>query len=137
MGRKEMMPTKFDQLSSYEQFRVFRFLTKGETANDPGLAAITLEAAEHFRSQSRAKAGIFRWAPIVMAVILVVAVLPDVIKGQVGMVFFLLFIALCAVANLMLNPWIRPKNVAKSAEASRQVISPVGRDRAMGSSFTA
>lgn len=118
-----MTPTQFQQLPSHEQFRVFRLLAKGETASDPELAAVTLETTDHFRSQNRVKAGVFRWAPIVLALLLAVSSLSDAIEGQVGMVFFLLFIAICAVANLMLNPWTRPKNVARSAEASRRVLA--------------
>jgi hypothetical protein len=121
-----MMPTQFQQLSSHEQFRVYRLLTKGETASDPELAAITLETAGHFRSQNRVKARVFRWAPMVLALCLAIGALPDAVDGQVGVVFFLLFILLGVVANLMLNPWTRPKNVAKSMEASRRVVASRG-----------
>lgn len=119
---------KFQQLSSYERFRVFRLLAKGETANDPELAGVMLETADHFRSQSRVKAGVFRWTPIVLALLLAVGVLPAVVDGQVGMAFFLLFIAICTVANVMLNPWTRPRNVARSAEASRRVLASIDQD---------
>jgi len=118
-----MVSTRFQQLSSYEQFRVYRLLTKGETASDPELAAITLEAAGHFRSQNRVKARVFRWVPIVLALCLAVGALPDAVEGQVGVVFFLVFILLSVVANFMLNPWTRPKNVAKSMEASRRAVA--------------
>jgi hypothetical protein len=123
-----MMPTKFQQLSSYERFGVFRLLAKGETANDPELAGVMLETADHFRSQSRVKTGVFRWTPIVLALLLAVGALSAVVDGQVGMAFFLLFIAICAVANIMLNPWTRPRNVARSAEASRRVLASIHQD---------
>jgi hypothetical protein len=39
------VPPRFRELSSFEQFRVCRFLTQGEAPDDPELAAITLDAA--------------------------------------------------------------------------------------------
>jgi len=123
------MPKQFQQLSVYEQCRVYRLLTKGETANDPELAAITLEISGHFRSQNRVKAEVFRWAPMVVALCLAASVLPNAVEGQVGVMLFLVFILLGVVANLMLNPWTRPKNVARSEEASRRLVDTVGRDR--------
>jgi hypothetical protein len=121
-----MMQTQFQQLSTHEQFRVYRLLAKGETVSDPELAAITLETAGHFRSQNRVKARVFRWAPMVLALCLAIGALPGAVEGQVGGVLFLLFILLSVVANLMLNPWTRPKNVVKSMEASRRVVASHG-----------
>ena len=116
------MPPRFRELSSLDQFRVCRFLTRGEAPDDPEVAAITLETAKHYQVQSRVLAGFLRWWPVVLALPLVLLALPDATAGQPGMMAFLLFIALGVAANFMLNPWTRPKNVVKSMEASRQIV---------------
>lgn len=116
------MPPKFRELSSFDQFRVCRFLTRGEAPDDPELAAITLDVAERYQTESRALAALFRWCPMVLALFLVVFVLPGALDGQVEMVIFFLLVALGVVGNLLLNPWPRPKNVARSMEASRRIV---------------
>lgn len=117
------MPSKFRELSSFDQFRVCRFLTRGEAPTDPELAGITLDAAEHYQTRSRAAAALFRWCPMVLALALFVLTLPGALDGQVEMVIFFLFIVLGVVGNIMLNPWTRPKNVARSVEASKRVVA--------------
>lgn len=116
------MPPKFRELSSFDQFRVCRFLTRGEAPDDPELAAITLDAAGSYQTKSRVLAALLRWWPMVLALFLIVFALPGALDGQVEMFIFLLFIALGVVGNIMLNPWTRPKNVARSLEASRRVV---------------
>lgn len=118
------MPPKFRELSSFDQFRVFRFLTRGDAPDDPVLAAITLDAAGRYQTQSRVLAALFRWWPMVLALLLIALTLPRALDGQVEMVIFFLFIVLGVVGNIMLNPWTRPKNVARSLEASRRVVGP-------------
>lgn len=117
------MPPKFRELSSFDQFRVFRFLTRGDAPDDPELAAITLDAAGRYQTQSHVLAALFRWWPMVLALLLIVPTLPGALDGQVMMVIFFLFIVLGVVGNIMLNPWTRPKSVAKSMEASKRIVA--------------
>lgn len=117
------MPPKFRELSSFDQFRVCRFLTRGEAPDDPDLAAITLEVAGRYQTKSRGLAELFRWWPMLLALPLIFYTLPGALDGQVGMVIFFLLIVLGGVGNLMLNPWTRPKNVAKSVEASKRIVA--------------
>lgn len=117
------MPAKYRQLPTLDQFRVQRFLTRGEAPNDPGLAAITLDAAESYQTKSRVLAALFRWVPMVLALLLAIPILPGALDGQIEKMILLLLIVLGVVGNLMLNPWTRPKNVAKSMEASKGVIA--------------
>jgi hypothetical protein len=117
------MPPKFRELSSFDQFRVCRFLTRGETPDDPELAAITLNAGRRYQTRSRVLAVLLGWWPMVLAFFLIVWALPRALDGQVEMVILFLFIVLGVVGNIMLNPWTRPKNVAKSMEASRRVAA--------------
>lgn len=116
------MPPKFRELSSVDQFRVFRFLTRGETSDDPKLAAITLDAGQRYQTKSKILAAFYRWWPIALAVLLIFVTVPDALDGQVGMVIFILFILLGVIGNVLLNPWTRPKNVTKSVETSKRVV---------------
>lgn len=119
------VPPKFRELSSLDQFRVGRFLTRGEAPDDPELAAITLEAAGRYQTQSRVLAALFGWFPMVLALLLMVSTFPAALDGQVEMVIFFLFSVLGVVGNITLNPWTRPKNVAKSMEASRRIAAQI------------
>jgi hypothetical protein len=62
---------------------------------------------------------------MVLALPLLFYTLPGALVGQVGMMILLLLIALGAIGNIMLNPWTRPKNVAKSMEASRRIVAQI------------
>ena len=115
------MPLKFRELSFLDQLRVCRFLTRGEAPNDPHLAAITLEAGERYQTQSQVLAVLFRWWPVVLALSLMLPILRGVIDGQMEMMVLFLLIVLGLVANIILNPWTRPKRVRKSMEASRRI----------------
>lgn len=117
------MPPKFRELSSVDQFRVFRFLTRGDAPDDPMLAAIIVDVAEQYQTQSRIGAAVFRWLPMVLAICLLVPALPGAVDGDAWMMAFVLFVALGVIGNLLLNPWTRPRNVIKSAEASRRVLA--------------
>lgn len=117
------MPPKFRELSSIDQFRVCRFLTRGESPDDPELAAITLDVAKHYQTKSRALAALFRWLPAVLALSLLVSTFSGALDGQAEMVIFFLLAVFGVAGNIMLNPWSRPKNVARSMEASKRIVS--------------
>lgn len=115
------MPPKFRELSTVDQFRVCRFLTRGEAPDDPKLAAITLDAAGRYQTKSRALAALLGWWPMVLALFIFTFALPGALNGEVEMVILCLLVVLGGVGNIMANPWTRPKNVAKSMEASRRI----------------
>ena len=117
------MPPQFRELSSLDQFRVCRFLARGEAPSDPKLAAVTLDAAERYQTRGHFLAALFRWWPMVLALVLVVIAVPGALNGRVEMVILLIFIVLGVMANLTLNPWTRPKNVIRSKEASRRIVA--------------
>lgn len=117
------VPAKFRELSSLDQFRVNRFLTRGEAPDDPELAAITLEVGGRYQTKSRVLAGLLGWFPMVLAFFLIVFALPGTLDGEVEMVILFLFVVLGVVGVIMLNPWTRPKNVVKSMEASRRIVA--------------
>jgi hypothetical protein len=120
------MPPKFRGLSISDQFRVCRFLTRGEAPHDPKLAAIALDSAEWYRAQRPALAEIYRWYPLALALCMIGLTLPGALKGQVGMAIFFSLSVLGVIGNLMLNPWTRPKNVGRCLEASRRVVASRG-----------
>jgi hypothetical protein len=124
-----VLPLAYRQLSTLDQYRVNRFLVRGVAPDDRELAATTLAAAEYCQSQSRVVAAVYRWVPMLAPFCIILPFLPSAFDGHVGATIFVLFILSGVVANLMLNPWTRPKNVARSLEASKRLIAPVSRDR--------
>ena len=123
-----MLPLVYRQLSTVDQYRVNRFLVKGMAPRDQELAATTLAAAEYCQSQSPVIAAVYRWVPLLAPFGIILPFLSSAVDGHVGAIIFVLLILSGVVATLMLNPWTRPKNVARSAEATRRVLSPVGRE---------
>lgn len=119
------MPPGFRELSSIDQFRVLRSLTRGEAPHDSRLAAITLDTAKRYQTDSRLLAALFRWLPIVMAILLVVETVPGALDGQVGMMILFAVAVLGVIGNVMLNPWTRPQNVGRSMEASRRIVAQI------------
>lgn len=89
-----------------------------------------LDAGRDYQTKSRALAALLGWLPIVLGLSLIVSTLPGALNGQVEMVILVLLIVLGGVGNILLNPWIRPKNVAKSIEESRsRVVASRGAKR--------
>lgn len=125
------MPPKFRELSVLDQFRICRFLTKGDAPNDPELAAITLEVARRYQSSNRALAALLGWWPIALALALIVFALPGVLDGQVEMMMIFLIIVVGVMGNIMVNPWTRPANVVRSMEASRRIVGSDPRSRGL------
>lgn len=114
------MPPKFQTLSSSEQLRVYRFLTQGESPHDPELAAVTLEVGERYQAQRSIRAAVMRWGPIVFSLFFGAFTIAGTLDGEIGYAILLALIVLASIGNLMLNPASRPKNVARSVEASRR-----------------
>lgn len=117
------MPTKFQALSSSEQLRVNRFLTQGKSPDDPEFAALTIEVGERYQAQRPIHAAIMRWGPMAFSLFFAAFALLGIINGEIGYVILLALIVLGSIGNLMLNPASQPKNVARSVEASRQIVA--------------
>jgi hypothetical protein len=71
----------------------------------------------------RAQAAFMRWAPVLTAVILSALTIPAAIGWDLPMAIALFLVALCSIAYVVFDPAARPKNVARSLEASRQVTA--------------
>lgn len=121
------MPPTFQALSTLGQLRVCRFLTRGESPDDPEFAVVTREVGEHYQAQDPRIAVFRRWWPAVPALCVTVLTLPGAVDGELWKAIMFVLIVLGVVGNLMLNPWTRPNNVAKSVEASRRVVAQMSR----------
>lgn len=114
------------EIATLDEFRVCWYLTRGEAPDDPALAAIMLHAGRRYQIKSRALTALLGWSPVIAGLSLTASALPGAFNGEIEMVALLLLIILGNVANGMLNPWTRPKNVARSIEASRRVLAARG-----------
>jgi Flp pilus assembly protein TadB len=115
------MPT-FQALSYGEKWRVNRLVAKGEAPQDPRMAAAAVELAERCRRRER-EASLHRGLAIVLIVVgLALAVLAAA-HGDALLMSAMALIALTNVAQFAFNPMTRPKNVARSLEASRRVAA--------------
>jgi hypothetical protein len=117
------MPPKFQALSSSEQLRVYRFLTQGESPHDRELAAVTLEVGEHYQAQPPIRTAVMRWGPIAFSLFFGAFTISGTLDGEIGYAILFALIVLGVIGNLMLNPASRPKNVARSVEASRRSVA--------------
>jgi hypothetical protein len=118
-------PQTLHDLSSVDQLKVCRYLTRGEAPDDPALASITLHAGNRYQKKRRGLAILFRWWPMVLALCLIIPILRGTFEGQLVMGVLLLIVLLGVAANLLVNPWTRPKNVVKSMAEAKQVIARV------------
>lgn len=113
----------FSALSYGDKVRVTRCLARGKAPDDPRLAAAAVELAESYRHQGWVQAAFMRWTPVVTAIILSVLTIPAAIGGDLPMAVAFFLVALCSIAYMVFDPAAKPKNVARSLEASRQVAA--------------
>lgn len=117
------MPPKVQALSSSEQLRVHRFLTQGKSPDDPEFAALTLDVGERYQAQRPIRAAVMRWGPMAFSLFFAAFALLGILNGEIGYAILFALIVLGFIGNLMLNPASRPKNVARSVDASRQSVA--------------
>lgn len=115
---------EFRELSFADRWRVRRFVFRGEAPEDARMAAAAVELAENYQRQ-----GYMRWlrwgTPVVVLGALFVAILDATDGDLLGAILFAL-LAVVNLSHLALNPATRPKSVARSLEASRQVLAADG-----------
>jgi hypothetical protein len=113
----------FRALSYGEKWRVTRLLARGDAPDDPEMAAAAVELAERYQRREGGTSTLFRW----MAILLVLAAaglgVLAVVKGDVVLTIAMALLLLSNVAHLAWNPAARPENVARSLEASREVLA--------------
>lgn len=111
----------FHALSYREKRRVTRLVAKGEAPHDPRMAAAAVELAERYQRKGRDKSMLHRFLAIALILVGVGLAIAAAADGDVLLMSAMALIALTNVGQLLFNPMLRPKNVARSLEASRWV----------------
>jgi len=122
---RDEMPA-FRALSDGDKFRVSRLLVRGKAPSDPRMAAAAVELAESYHCRGRAYKAFSRWVPVLTAIWIFTRTIPGAIEGGVGDAILVVVVILGAAGNLVLNLAMRPKNVARSLDASRRIASLAG-----------
>jgi hypothetical protein len=113
------MPT-FHALSYREKRRVTRSVAKGKAPQDPRMAAAAVELAENYQRR-RGESPLHRFLAIALILIGAALAIWAVINGDALLTGAMALMALTNVAQLAINPMCRPKNVARSLEASKRI----------------
>lgn len=113
----------FQALSFRDKWRVNRCLARGEAPRDPRTAASAVELAEWYQRQSRFHRASMRWAPFVSVILISYPAISDVIDGDAVMAILYALALVIFASQPILNPAARPKNIARSLEASRRVAA--------------
>jgi hypothetical protein len=108
----------FKALSYRDKWRVGSCLRRGEAPEDPRLAAAVVDLAEGYRRRSRLDS----WFPLVVIVLPASLSIVAAIDGDPWTLAIFGLSALSGAATLLLDPGRRPKNVARSLEASKQML---------------
>jgi hypothetical protein len=109
-------------LSVGDKWRVRGFVYRGEAPEDPQMAAAVVALAERYESQRTLR--LARGMAVAMMVLMVPATIYAIVSGQALEAALWGFFALGNAAHLRFNPATQPKNVARSLEASRRIITP-------------
>lgn len=119
MAASNDKPT-FRALPYRDKWRVTRLVAKGEAPQDARMAAAAVELAEGCQSRGR-EVPLHRGLAIVLILGgLALAVLAAA-DGDALVMSAMGLLVLSNVAQFAFNPMTRPKNVARSLEASRRV----------------
>ncbi len=114
----------FKALSFSDKWHVSRCVYRGEAPRDPRLAPAAIELAESYQRQRSGEW--LRWFAIVVGVVVACVAVLGAIAGDVLTVVVFGLAALVNIGQVALNPRFRPKNVARSLEASRQLTAQDG-----------
>lgn len=122
------METLETQIQTYramsfgDKLRAARLLTRGEAPSDPQMAVAVVALAESYRAHGRAYAALIRWLPLFSVIVFGAISIPRAIEGNILMTVMAVLLVLGSVGHLMLNPAVRPKNLARSLEAARRIV---------------
>jgi hypothetical protein len=114
----------FKALSSEDKWRVRRAVFRGEAPGDTRIAAAAVELAESYQHPR-----LMRWLCWLAAVISVGAMslaIISAVDGDLLRAVVLALVALTNIGHLAFNPATRPKNAARSLEASRRIVAQGG-----------
>lgn len=111
----------YQTLSYGEKWRVTRLVAKGEAPHDPRMAAAAVELAERYQRKGRNEATLYRFLAIALILVGVTLAILAAADGDALTMSAMALIALTNIGQLVFNPMLRPKNVARSLKASRRV----------------
>jgi hypothetical protein len=90
------------------------------------MATAAVELAESYQRQSRAYIALMRWFPAFMVVGLGYVTISHAVDGDTSLVIVYSLIVALSALHLLFNPAVRPKNMGRSLEASRRVVTSSG-----------
>ncbi|HEU5254156.1 MAG TPA: hypothetical protein VFU16_12625 [Solirubrobacterales bacterium] len=114
---------EFEALSYMDKWRVSRCLVRGEAPEDPAKAVAAVALAEKYQSQSHSYRGAILWLPLVLIVLASISTIFALIDGNELRLLMNALIILLGGLQYVMNPIVRPKNMARSLEASRRVAA--------------
>jgi hypothetical protein len=111
----------FNALSSEDRWRVRRAVFRGEAPRDPRMAAAAVELAQSYQQHGRRERWLY-WTFVTGGIGSIVALILSTAAADLLHAVIFASLTLMSIVHLALNPAIRPKSVARSLEASRQVV---------------
>ncbi len=87
------------------------------------MAAAAIELAENCQDRMAAQSALVRRLPVIAGVLLGAAAIYFAIEGDALVAVLNGIAAATNFAQLILNPMFRPRNVARSLQASRQAVA--------------
>jgi len=112
---------EFQALSYGDKFRLSRYLARGEAPRDPRMAAAAVEIGESYQRRSRGYIALICWVPVFIIVCNGYLLTSAAIDGDQLRLILSALIVLGSAMDLILNPLIRPKSMARSVEAARRI----------------
>jgi hypothetical protein len=85
------------------------------------MATAAVELAERYQRKERGESTLYRFLAIALILVGVALAILAAAEGHALVMSAMALITLTNVAQLAFNPMLRPKNVARSLEASRRV----------------
>lgn len=114
----------FKALSFSDRWRVRRFVFRGEAPDDPRMAAAAIELAERYQRRDHTR--LLGWGMASLLVCFSGLLIWAAIGGNTREIVISGAWILIAAVHLAFNPETRPKSVARSLEASRQIVAHGG-----------
>ena len=118
----EQMQT-FRALPVSLKLRVCWQLARGKAPGDSRMAAAAIELAESYKRQGRTYVALARWLPLFMVVGFGYVTLSQFADGDPSLLFPYSLILVLSAFNTAFNPLAWPKNLSRSLESSRKMVS--------------
>lgn len=115
----------FNALSYGDKWRVSGYLRRGEAPRDARMAVAAVELGESYQRRGRVYTTAIRWWPVVAIVIFGFTAIPAVAEANTLQAILFAVLVLATLGQLAVDPAMRPKNIARSLEASRRVLASV------------